>query len=91
MLRGPERVQSMAQTPRGEHCGHVWVKNIHLPQSLCAVQTCRIVWEKSRIGVRIEVVRHPVFHFGPNDWRVLDLEVGDLCYTLHTESTTDHL
>ena len=88
MLRGPERVQSMAQTLRGERCGHVWVKNIHLPQSLCAV---RIMWEISRIGVRIEVVRHPGFHFGPNDWRVLDLEVGDICYALHTESTTDHL
>ena len=84
LVRGPERVQSMAEAPsRGECYGRVWINHTCLLGSTWIVRTSRVVWERSRIGVRMEVFRHPDFRKGPNDWRILEVEVGILLCT-HT-------
>ena len=85
LVRGPERAQSMADAPsRGERYGRVWVKDTCLPQSTWIVRTSRVVWERSKIGVRMEVFRHPYFHNFPNKWRVLDVEVSGFFVVLRT-------
>ena len=90
LVRGPERVQSMAEAPpRGERYGRVWVKHTSLPRSTCIVRTSRIVWERSRIGVRVEVFRHPCFHNGPDEWKILGVEVSGL-FIVHTYDYHGH-
>ena len=84
---GAEHAQSMADAPsRGERYGRVWVKNTCLPQSNWIVRTSRVVWERSKIGVRMEVFRHPGFCSGPDEWRVLDVEVSRF-FIVHTHSS----
>ncbi|KIM64780.1 hypothetical protein SCLCIDRAFT_592366 [Scleroderma citrinum Foug A] len=75
LVRGPERVQSMAEAPSRDECyGRVWINHTCLLGSTWIVRTSRVVWERSRIGVRMEVFRHPDFRKGPNDWRILEVE-----------------
>jgi len=77
LLRGPERAKFMVDSPsRGEGCGRIWIQDNCLPQSTWIVRTSRVVWEKSRIGVRIEVFRQPGFYNDPDKWKVFDVEVG---------------
>ena len=84
MLRGPERAQSMAKAPfRADRSGCVWIHHIRLPGSTWIVRTSRVVWEKSRIGVRMEVFRDPGFHDGLNEWKILDVEVGVTSRRVH--------
>ncbi|KIM62904.1 hypothetical protein SCLCIDRAFT_1214704, partial [Scleroderma citrinum Foug A] len=75
LLRGPERTKFMVDTPsRGEGCGRIWIQDTCLPQSTWIVRTSRVMWERSRIGVRIEIFRQPGFHNDPDKWRVFDVE-----------------
>ena len=91
LVRGPERAHSMADTPsRGERYGRVWVKDTCFPQSTWIVRTSRVVWERSRIGVRMEVFRRPGFLNGPDEWKVLDVEVSGI-FVVHTHSSYDRL
>ena len=77
MAKGPERAESMAEAPsRYDHYGRIWVNHICLPGSSWIVRTSRVVWERSRIGVRIEVFRDPAFNSGLDEWRILHVQVG---------------
>ena len=79
MLRGPERVRSMVDVPsRTELYGRVWVNHISLPESTWIVRTSRVVWERSRIGVRMEIFHHFGFYNGLNEWKILGVEVGSV-------------
>ena len=79
MLRGPERVRSMVDVPsRTELYGRVRVNHISLPESTWIVRTWRVVWERSRIGVRMEVFHHFGFYNGLNEWKILGVEVGSV-------------
>ena len=86
LVRGPERVQSMAEAPsRSERYGHIWFSHTFLHGSSWIARTCRVMWEKSRIGVRIEVFRHPGsgVHNGPDEWRILGVEASAFFF-VHT-------
>ena len=84
LVKGPERVQSMAQAPpRGERCGNVWVNHTRLPRLTCIVRTSRVVWDKSRIGVRMELFRQLDFHIGSDEWEIWNVEVGRFSHYVH--------
>ena len=85
LVKGPERAQSMAEMPSlSKRYGRLWVNHIHPPASPWIMRTSRVVWERSRIGVRIEVLRDSSFDIGLNEWRILHVEVSDffVVYTL---------
>ena len=72
--KGLERARCMAQVPsRDDRYGRIWVNHIRLPGWI--VRTSRIVWERSRIGVRIEAFRDSGINTGLNEWRTLDVQV----------------
>ena len=84
MLRGLERAQSMADTPsRAELYGHIWVHHIRLPGTTWMARASRIVWEKSRVGLRIEVFQKRGSYSGLDEWRMLDVEVGVFSLCAH--------
>ena len=73
-VKGLEHTRCMAQVPsRDDHYGCISVNHIRLPGWI--VRTSRIVWERSRIGVRIEAFRDPGINTGINEWRTLDVQV----------------
>ena len=83
LLKGPERTQSMAEVPsRSERYGRIWVNHIRLP-SAWIVRTSRMVWERYKIGVRIEAFQDPDFDIGPDEWRILDVEVSGPSFGTH--------
>jgi len=87
LVRGPERAQSMADAPsQGECYGRVWVRDTCSPESTWIMRASRVVWGNSRIGVRIEVFRHPGFCNGPDEWRLLNVEVSGFV-VVHTHSS----
>ena len=89
LVKGPEYARSMADTPsRGDCRGRLWVH--HLPVSSWIVRTHRVVWERSTIGVRIELFRDPGFHYGL-EWKMFNIDVSDLLYCmLFTEHHYDY-
>ena len=42
-----------------------------------------MVWERYKIGVRIEAFQDPDFNIGPDEWRILDVEVSGLSFGTH--------
>ena len=76
LVKAPERARRMVEMPSrdGRH-GHIWVNHICLPGWI--LRTSRLVWERSRISVRIEVFRDPGINtIGLNEWRTLHVQVG---------------
>ena len=83
LLKRPEHARCMAEMPsRDDRYGRIWVNHIRLPGWI--VRTSRVVWERSRIGVRIEAFRDLGINIGLNEWRTLDVQVGDslIVYTI---------
>ena len=75
LVKGPERARCMAEVPSSDDpYRRIWVNHIRLPGWI--VRTSRIVWERSRIGVRIEAFRDPNINMGLNEWRTLDVQVN---------------
>ena len=85
LVKGPERARCMAEQPSRDDRGRVWVNHIRL--SGWIVRTSRLVWERARIGVRIEVIpsRNSGININPNEWKPLDVQVGDyfIVYTCY--------
>ena len=78
VVKGPDRSQSMADVPsRGDFRGRLWVRHTRLLGSPWIVRTCRVVWERLRIGVRIEMFQDPRLRNGLDEWKKLDIEVSD--------------
>ena len=78
VVKGPDRSRSMADVPsRGDWRGRMWVHHTRLPGSNWIVRTCRVVWERSRIGVRIEMFQKPRLRNGLDQWKKLDIEVSN--------------
>ena len=78
MVKGPDRSRSMADAPSRRDCrGHMWIHHMRVPGSTWIVRTRRVVWERSRIGVRIEVFQNSCFEHGLNEWKAVDIEVSD--------------
>ena len=91
LVKGPERAQLMADAPsRSEHYGRIWVHHVRISNWI--VRTSRMVWERSRIGVRIEAFRGVNSNSDLNKWRTLDVEVRfflvytSCCYNFYRES-----
>ena len=79
LVKGPEHARFMAEAPpRGECHGRVWVNHIRLPGSTWIVRISRVMWERSRVGVRIEAFDLPfrIFNISLDQWKILDVEVG---------------
>ena len=74
MLSGPGRAQSIADVPsRGNDHGRLWVH--HLVVSTWIIRIYRVVWDLSRIGVRMEIFMGSSFHHGIV-WKTLDIEAS---------------
>ena len=74
-VKGPERARCMTEMPSrdGRH-GRIWVNHIRLPGWI--VRISRLVWERSKIGIRIETFRDSGINIGLNEWRTWDVQVG---------------
>ena len=78
VIKGPDCSQSMADVPsRGDLYGRLWVLHCRLPGSTWIVRTCRVVWERSRIGVQMEVFRDFSFQNVLDEWIIFWIEVND--------------
>ena len=60
--------KSMANALSSNEYDCMWVNHIRLPRSTCIVRTCRIVWERSKIQIRIEVFHRPHFNNDLDEW-----------------------
>ena len=58
--------------------GKLWIRHFHLFGSPWVVRSYRVVWERSKIGVRMEVSRDPHFRNGLDEWKAYRVEVSDL-------------
>ena len=82
LINGPEHAQSMAEVRSpGERGDRVWIMKTHLPGSPWTLQTSRIIWQSSRIGVRFEVFWYPDFNNVSGKWTDLRVEVGGISCT----------
>ena len=64
---------SMADTPsRG-----LWIRHFWLPESTWIVRTYYIVWERSKVRLRMEVFQGSHFQNGLDEWNAYDVEVSD--------------
>ena len=79
IVKGPDSSQSLADVPsrRGRH-RRLWVQFMPLAGSTGIVQTCRVVWERSRIGIRIEFFQNSSFRHGLGGWKTFDVKVSNL-------------
>ena len=72
-----EEVDRMAYiASRGDFHGRIWVHHVCLPESTWIVQTRRVVWERTRIGIQIEVFPDSRFRNGLDEWKAFDVEVS---------------
>ena len=77
LVKGPDRSRSMADVPSRRDCrGRIWVHYMRVPGSTWIVRTRRVVWERSRIGVQIEVFQGSHFRNGLDSWRTFNIEVS---------------
>lgn len=78
LVMGPKRAHSMADAPsQNDDCDRVWVYHSQLPGSTWIVRTSRVVWERLRIGVRMEVFLDSRFRDGLDEWKIFDIEVSN--------------
>ena len=81
LVNGAKHAYFMADAPsRGDPRGRIWVYHSRLPQSNWTLRISRMVWEKSRIGVRVDMIRDFSPHDGLDEWRNVDVEVGGFSY-----------
>ena len=87
--RGPDRARFTADVPsRGDLSGRLWVS--YFPVSTWIVRIYRIVWEKSKIGVRIEVFwQDSSFHYSLG-WKALEIEAS-VFHVLHMDHYHDYI
>ena len=89
-----KELDRMADMPsRGDYRGRIWVHHMCLPGSTWIVQTRRVVWERSRVEVQVEVYRDSRFRVGLDQWKAFDIEVSnylvvhmDYCHGLQRTS-----
>ena len=82
LISGPEHAQSMAEThSSGERGDHVWIIQTLLPESTWTLRTSRIIWQSSRIGVRLEVFRYPDSNNVSGKWKTFHVEVSGISCT----------
>ena len=73
--RGPDWTLSISDGP---FCNSkLWIHHLHLPGTPWVVRIYRVKWEKSKIGVRMEVYRDPHFRNGLDEWKAYHVEVSD--------------
>ena len=79
VTKGPGRSQSMADVmPSRRDClSRMWVHDMCLPRSTWFVRTCRIMWDRSKIRIHMDVSRNSRFQNGLDEWKVFDIEVSD--------------
>ena len=83
LVNGAKHAYFMADaSSRGDPCGRIWVYHSRLPRSNWIVRLSRMIWEKTRIGIRMDVFRDSSFHdgLGLDEWRNMNVEVGGISY-----------
>ena len=69
--------------------GKLWIRHFHLPGSPWVVRAYRVMWERSKIEVRIEVFIDPHFQSGPDvEWKACNVEVSD--FLVHVDYYHHH-
>ena len=81
IYQGPDWVLPNNDFFHDNICGELWIRDFRLPGSLWVVRTYRVMWERSRIGVRMEVFRDPHVHNGLDEWKAYNIEVSDFSCT----------
>ena len=81
--RGPDWALSLSNSPPADvdSSGKLWIRHFHFPGSPWVVRTYRVVWERSKIEVRMDVFRDPHFRNGLDEWKVYEVEVSDFSCT----------
>ena len=75
LVKAPDCARSMADIPPQNNCRrHLWVQ--HFRVSTWIVRISRVIWERSMIGVRMEVLRDSCVHYGL-EWKTYDIDVSD--------------
>ena len=79
IARGPDWASSIPDdfVPSFPKAGQLWIRHFHLPGSPWVVRAYRVMWERSKIGVRIEVFSDPHFQNGPDQWKAHYVDVSD--------------
>ena len=80
---------------RGDWRGRVWVHHLCLPGSAWIVRTRRVVWERLRTGIQIEVFQDSRFRNGLYECKSFDIEVSNslvvyMVYCYGLQRTNDH-
>ena len=93
IARGPDWASSISTVPflrlPRELFGQLWIRHFHLPGSPWVVRAYRVMWERSKIEVRIEVFSDPHFPNGPDvEWKACTVEVSD--FLVHVDHYHHH-
>ena len=69
--------------------GRLWIRHFRLPKSTWVVRIYRVVWERSKVRLRLEVFQLRSSHFqnGLDEWKAYDVEVSD--FLVHSVSYHD--
>ena len=85
IAQGLDLALSTADAPS---CGRLWIRHTRLPESTWIVRTYRIVWERSKVRLRMEVFRSSHFQNCLDEWNAYDVEVSD--FLVHVDYYHDH-
>ena len=79
ITQGPDWALSISDEDfhRDKFFGRVWIRHFHLPGSPWVVRTYRVMWERSKIGVRIEIFHGSHHRNGPDEWKAYSVGVSD--------------
>ena len=85
VAKGPDCSQNMADMYSRDDCRRsMSTRYMRLPGSNWMLRTCRFVWERWRIQIRMEVFRSSHFGNGLDEWKVFTLEVSDF-FVVHMD------
>ena len=80
ITQGPDWAPAIFEAPLCDSfrtSGLLWIRHFRLPGSSWVVRAYRIMQERRKFIVRIEVFRDPQFQSGSNEWKVYAVEVSD--------------
>ena len=90
LVRASEHAKPMAKAlSRDVSYGRACIKYTRLPQSTWIVRTVRVVWEKSSIGIWMDILPCHDFHGALDKWTNLDVKVSRF-FGLNTHYFYDH-
>ena len=82
--RGPDWTLPISNGPfHDDFYGELWIRHFYLSGSPWVVQIYRVMWERSKIGLRMEVFHDRHFRNGPDKWEAYNVEVSGFPLYVH--------